>query len=257
MYSRSSESIHSAAHSSPPRPSAHATMVAPFLHRRAVFLARRPLVYHHIPHRWAALDRLVHNPLQPNLRTPPVAHILRRRAARTRNRLPGSQSPAPRIPRRSPNAPRQSVRTPASQSPAPAPSPCRSQPGRRVRRPAPQHIRESLHQRVQLAIADPPNLARLALPQQRRLLPPHAQRMTVTQLWLRFSLPPVDRRDEPISPSTTSSTAQTTPAPPPPPPSTPLAPRCCAGTSPHIFQALHPGLACKLCGRRKHPVLSQ
>ncbi len=59
-----------------------------------------------------------------------------------------------------------------------------------------QHIRERLHLRVQLAVGQPPDLARLALPQQRDLVPTRAERVPVDAVVREIQL----AVDEPLRP---------------------------------------------------------
>ena len=227
-------------------------------HRLAQRRVRPALIHHHIPHRRAALHRLVHNRLQPNLRAPPVAHVLRHHRDALRivhpvhNRLRREPSEDHRMhcpdPRARQHRNRQLRPHPhVDRHPVAAPH---SQPLQRVGEP--------LHLSVQLAVADPPHLARLALPQQRRLLPPRPQRVPVHAVVAQVQLAanePLRRAHLPFE--------NLLPRRKPLQPARRLRPeslRLLHAVPVHrliLFQALDVRTSRKLRRRRKHPVLPQ
>ena len=121
-----------------------------------------------------------------------------------------------------------------------------------------QRIGEPLHLRVQLAVGDPPHLARLALPQQRRLLPPRAQRVPVHAVVAQVQL----AANEPLR-RAHLSLQDLLPRRKPLQPARRLRPeslRLLHAVPVHrliLFHALDVGASRKLRRRRKHPVLPQ
>jgi hypothetical protein len=160
-------------------------------------LAAAALVDQHLPHRGALGQRLVHDRLQANLAAAAIRGVLRndRRTLRIVDaidqRLRGESAEDHRVHRANARTREQRDRQLGTHAHVDGDAVALLHAERLL-----QHIREGLDLRMQLAVGEPPNLAGLALPQQRDLILARAERMPVHAVVREVQL----AVDEPLRP---------------------------------------------------------